>query len=103
MEHPKQKVRKNYLDKEAVIEYQREMYNQYHEDGTLYPSTFDILKKWGFIEIPEKQEKRLYQTAKERRKHKYPLITPSHSSCLYDFKKLALAYHFDTMKLKEKR
>lgn len=106
------------LTDEEMDEYIQAMYDQYHEDGTVYSMTFELMWKYGKIELSDKTIDRLKENAKLRVSQNLDL---EQKGLLLNFveyekskeqdvenrikneaKRLAVAWYFDMMKLKGK-
>ena len=106
------------LSEQEVDEYVKEMYRQYHEDGTLYADTFRILKKYRGFKMTEQAAMRILEGAKirvradlDKRVQKGSLNIPDYIEARdkgfnarvnSEAKRLAVGEYFDKMKLREK-
>lgn len=108
------------LTSEQVDEYEKEMYKLYHEDGTLFSATYDILSRYGRIKNTQAEIKRFLENAEIRVKKEQNESVQKGKTTFIDYinarengdtmehkidacaKRLAVANKFDLMKLKEK-
>ena len=106
------------LTDEELDQYIKSMYDQYHEDGTVFSSTFDLLWKYEKIDLNDKTVERLKGNAKLRvsqnldleekgiilnlAEYKRSKEKDTENRIKNEAKRLAVAWHFDMMKLKEK-
>ena len=106
------------LTDQELDQYIKSMYDQYHEDGTVFSSTFDLLWKYEKIDLNDKTVERLKGNAKLRVSQNLDLEEKGIILNLVEYKRskekdtenrikneakrLAVAWHFDMMKLKEK-